>query len=58
MQIVRVRKVGYKVQYFSIRLAGGQEWDGKVAIKEEVSTHELTFDKDEIAEVRLVPSLK
>ena len=33
MQIVRVRKVGYKVQYFSIRLAGGQEWNGKVAIK-------------------------
>ena len=33
MQIVRVRKVGYKVQYFSIRLAGGQEWDGKVAIR-------------------------
>lgn len=33
MQIVRVRKVGYKAQYFSIRLSGGQEWDGKVAIK-------------------------
>lgn len=33
MQIVRVRKVGYKVQYFSIRLAGGQEWEGKIAIK-------------------------
>lgn len=33
MQIIRVRKVGYKVQYFSIRVAGGQEWEGKIAIK-------------------------
>lgn len=33
MQIIRVRKVGYKVRYFSIRVAGGQEWDGKIAIK-------------------------
>ncbi|MGE3618095.1 MAG: carboxypeptidase regulatory-like domain-containing protein, partial [Gemmatimonadales bacterium] len=32
-QIVQVRKVGYKPQYFVIRLAGGQEWDGRVAIE-------------------------
>lgn len=32
LQILRVRKVGYKVQYFSVRLAGGQEWEGRVAI--------------------------
>ncbi len=32
LQIVRVRKVGYRVQYFAIRLAGGQEWDGRVTL--------------------------
>ena len=31
-QIVRVRKIGYDVRYFGIRLAGGQSWDGKVAL--------------------------
>ncbi|MSR02309.1 MAG: hypothetical protein EXR94_06165 [Gemmatimonadetes bacterium] len=33
LQIARVRKVGYKAQYFTIRLAGGQQWDGKIAIR-------------------------
>lgn len=32
LQIIQVRKLGYKPQYFGLRLAGGQEWEGKVAI--------------------------
>ncbi|MDX2058347.1 MAG: TonB-dependent receptor plug domain-containing protein, partial [Gemmatimonadales bacterium] len=32
LQIVRVRKVGYRVQYFAIRLAGGQDWEGRVTL--------------------------
>ena len=31
-QIARARKVGYKVQYFTIRLAGGQQWEGRIGI--------------------------
>jgi len=33
LQIARARKVGYKVQYFTIRLAGGQQWEGKIGIR-------------------------
>ena len=32
MVIARARKVGYKVQYFTIRLAGGQQWEGRIGI--------------------------
>ncbi len=31
-QIARARKIGYRVQYFVLRLQAGQVWDGKVAI--------------------------
>ena len=33
LQIARARKVGYKVQYLTVRLAGGQQWDGKIGIR-------------------------
>lgn len=33
LQIARARKVGYKAQYFTIRLAGGQQWEGKIGIR-------------------------
>ncbi|MEO8452462.1 MAG: carboxypeptidase regulatory-like domain-containing protein, partial [Gemmatimonadota bacterium] len=32
VQMVRVRKVGYKPVYFGIRLAANQEWEGKIGI--------------------------
>jgi hypothetical protein len=32
LQIIRVRKVGYRPQHFPIRLAAGQEWDGRIGI--------------------------
>lgn len=32
LQIIQVRKVGFKPTYFGLRLAGGQEWEGKVAL--------------------------
>lgn len=35
MQIVRARKIGYKVQYFGIRLQGGQVADGRIALVRE-----------------------
>ncbi|MFN0182159.1 MAG: carboxypeptidase regulatory-like domain-containing protein [Gemmatimonadales bacterium] len=32
LQVMRARKVGYKVQYFSARLVAGEEWTGKVLV--------------------------
>jgi hypothetical protein len=32
LQVMRARKVGYKVQYFSTRLVAGEEWTGKVLV--------------------------
>lgn len=34
-QIARARKIGYKVQYFVLRLRAGQSWDGRIAIARE-----------------------
>lgn len=33
LQITRVRKIGYRVQYFPIRLSAGDEWTGKIGIR-------------------------
>ncbi|MEZ4588925.1 MAG: carboxypeptidase-like regulatory domain-containing protein [Gemmatimonadales bacterium] len=38
VQMIRVRKVGYKPQYFGIRLGGGEHWEGRIAIAKEPST--------------------
>ena len=37
-QIARARKIGYRVQYFMMRLRAGQSWDGRIAIAREPHT--------------------
>jgi hypothetical protein len=32
LQIVRARKIGFKVQYIPLRLAAGQEWEGRILL--------------------------
>lgn len=33
LQVTRIRKIGYRVQYFPVRLAAGGAWTGKIIVK-------------------------
>lgn len=33
LQVVRARKIGYKVTYTPVRLASGEEWKGKIVVR-------------------------
>ncbi len=32
LQITRIRKIGYKARFFPVRLAAGQDWEGKITV--------------------------